>query len=158
MILVQKENFPRAQCRTCWANVVRKCREHEKLFPTDKWKQIDIDIHDLQLRFSDKIFSHGTSLTNRKMVHWFNYSTILAIFLNNALQNYLYGKNISDIDFLLLDHKIFNVYRYEGAAINMSLTNNGGESLNSKIKQKYTKRNKRHLPSFSPKIEQMLYD
>ena len=40
----------------------------------------------------------------------------------------------------------------------MPSTNNGCESLNAVIKKKYTMRNKLHLSSFLPKIEQMLYD
>jgi len=50
----------------CWAHVIRKCREHRKLVPTDKWNNIDADIHNLQLSFSDIIFNHGASLLKQK--------------------------------------------------------------------------------------------
>ena len=40
----------------------------------------------------------------------------------------------------------------------MPSTNNDCECLNAVIKKKYTMRNKLHLSSFLPKIEQMLYD
>ncbi|CAF0900360.1 unnamed protein product [Rotaria sordida] len=93
----QKDLSSGAKRLMCWAQVIRKCREHCKLVPKDKWNQIDLDIHDLQLR-------------------------------------------------------------YEGAGINVPSTNNGRESLNGKIKQQYTLRNKLHLSLFLPKIEQMLHD
>ena len=48
--------------------------------------------------------------------------------------------------------------RYEGAACNIPSTNNGCESLNGKIKQQYTLRNKLHLSSFLLKLEYMLHD
>ncbi|CAF1522516.1 unnamed protein product, partial [Didymodactylos carnosus] len=49
-------------------------------------------------------------------------------------------------------------YWYEGAAFGKPSTNNGCESTNAIIKQKYTLRNKLHLSAFLPKIEQMLTD
>ena len=50
----------------CWAHVIRKYREHRKLVPKDKWNQIDADIHNLQLSFSDIIFNHGALLLKEK--------------------------------------------------------------------------------------------
>ena len=50
----------------CWAHVIRKCREHRKLVPKDKWNEIDTDIHILQLSFSDVIFQHGAALLKYK--------------------------------------------------------------------------------------------
>ncbi|CAF1589200.1 unnamed protein product, partial [Didymodactylos carnosus] len=47
---------------------------------------------------------------------------------------------------------------YEGCVLNIPATNNGSESMNAKIKQQYTLRNKLHLSSFLPKIETMLGD
>ncbi|CAF4399431.1 unnamed protein product [Rotaria sp. Silwood2] len=134
----QKEVFPQARRLMCWAHVARKCREHRKLVPTEKWKQIDIDIHNLQLCFSDNIFSHGTNLLMKK------WSTDPLI---QQFQSYFFNQWIETLPLW-----------YEGAAINMPLTSNGCESLNSIIKKKYTMRNKLHLSSFLPKIEQMLND
>ncbi|CAF4383101.1 unnamed protein product [Rotaria socialis] len=37
---VQKEIFPQARRLMCWAHVVRKCREHRKLVPTDKGNKL----------------------------------------------------------------------------------------------------------------------
>ncbi|CAF1621834.1 unnamed protein product, partial [Didymodactylos carnosus] len=48
--------------------------------------------------------------------------------------------------------------KYEGCVLNIPATNNGSESMNAKIKQQYTLRNKLHLSSFLPKIETMLGD
>ena len=50
------------------------------------------------------------------------------------------------------------MFRYEGAAFAKPSTNNGLESLNGIIKQKYTLRNKLHLSTFLPKVETMLFD
>jgi hypothetical protein len=50
----------------CWPHVVRKCREHRKLVPNDKWNEVDADIHNLHLCFSDIIFTHGASLLKQK--------------------------------------------------------------------------------------------
>src|SRR5207249_344471 len=47
---------------------------------------------------------------------------------------------------------------YEGAVFSKPSTNNGLESLNAIIKQKYTLRNKLHLSAFLPKVEAMLLD
>ena len=58
----------------------------------------------------------------------------------------------------MLGRKIFYIYRYEDAAVNMLLPNNDCESLDSEIKQKYTIRNKLHSSSFLPKIEQTISD
>ncbi|CAF5050919.1 unnamed protein product, partial [Rotaria magnacalcarata] len=134
----QKEIFPQARRLMCWAHVARKCREHRKLVPTDKWQQIDTDIHDLQLCFSDNIFTHGVSLVMKK------WSTDPLI---QQFQQYFFDQWIDKLPLW-----------YEGAALNMPLTNNGCESLNSTIKKKYTMRNKLHMSSFLPKIEQMLHD
>ncbi|CAF1597895.1 unnamed protein product, partial [Didymodactylos carnosus] len=49
-------------------------------------------------------------------------------------------------------------YWYEGAAFGKPSTNNGCESMNAIIKQKYTLRNKLQLSAFLPKMEQMLTD
>ena len=72
----------------------------------------------------------------------------------------LYANKTSDVEFLISNDKIFYyTYKYEGAGTNIPSTNNACESSEfSVIKKKYTMRNKLHLSSFLPKIEQMLYD
>ena len=62
----QKEAFPQTRRLMCWTHVVRKCREHRKLVPLEKWKQVDDDIHNLQLCFSDDTFNHGINLLMKK--------------------------------------------------------------------------------------------
>ena len=62
----QMEVFLQARRLMCWAHVARKCREHRKLVPTEKWQQIDTDIHNLQFCFSDITFNHGTQLLMNK--------------------------------------------------------------------------------------------
>ena len=77
------------------------------------------------------------------------------ILLNNGFLKYVTGKESTcykyKTTFLLL-------FRYEGAAFAKPSTNNGLESLNGIIKQKYTLRNKLHLSTFLPKVETMLFD
>ncbi|CAF4502898.1 unnamed protein product, partial [Rotaria magnacalcarata] len=104
----QKEIFPQARRLMCWAHVARKCREHRKLVPTGKWQQIDTDIHDLQLCFSDNIFTQGVSLVMKK------WSTGPLI---QQFQQYFFDQWIDKLPLW-----------YEGAALNMPLTNNGCES------------------------------
>ncbi|CAF1398921.1 unnamed protein product [Rotaria magnacalcarata] len=137
----QKDLFPGAKRLMCWAHVIRKCHEHRKLVPKDKWNQIDLDIHDLQLSFSDSLFQCGASLLMKK---WSSDTLI------KQFQEYFYDQWI--IKLPLWREK------YEGAGINIPSTNNGCESLNGKIKQQYTLRNELHLSSFLSKIEQMLHD
>ncbi|CAF2642268.1 unnamed protein product [Rotaria sp. Silwood2] len=133
----QQEVFPQAKRLMCWAHTVRKIREHRKLVPTDKWNEVDSDIHNLQLCFSDNIFNCAVSLLNLK---WNNYP------LMKQFQEYFFNEWIKKLPLW-----------YEGAACHIPSTNNGCESLNGKIKQQYTLRNKLHLSSFLPKIEQMLH-
>ena len=49
-------------------------------------------------------------------------------------------------------------FRYEGSTFGKPSTNNGCESYNAVIKQKYTLRNRLPLSAFLPKVEQMLKD
>ncbi|CAF1448070.1 unnamed protein product, partial [Didymodactylos carnosus] len=134
----QQAVFPQSKRLMCWAHVIRKCREHRKLVPKDKWNDIDADIHALQLSFSDDIFSRGSLLLTQK---WSADSAI------QQFQQYFFDQWITKLPLW-----------YEGAAFNLPSTNNGCESLNGKIKQQYTLRNKLHLTSFLPKMEQMLND
>ncbi|CAF4878583.1 unnamed protein product [Rotaria socialis] len=129
----QQEVFPQAKRLMCWAHTVSKIREHRKLVPADKWNEVDSDIHNLQLCFSDNIFNCAVSLLK---LEWDNYP------LMKQFQKYFFNEWIKKIPVW-----------YEGAACNIPSTNNGCESLNGKIKEQYTLRNKLHLSSFLPKIE-----
>lgn len=60
------EIFPEAKRLMCWPHVIRRCREHRKLVLKDKWNDIDSDIHNLQLSFSDTVFNKGASLLKQK--------------------------------------------------------------------------------------------
>ena len=91
---------------------------------------------------------------NGTLIHLF--INLVAIFLINGSLHYPSDKKKIYLWFSNVSY-VFN-YRYEGAAANVPYSNNGCESLNGKIKQHYTLRNKLHASSFLPKIEQMLND
>ena len=77
------------------------------------------------------------------------------ILLNKGLVTYVTDKRNTSRKMKKL---IILPHRYEGAAFAKPSTNNGLESLNAVIKQKYTLRNKLHLSTFLPKVEVMLSD
>ncbi|CAF4402558.1 unnamed protein product [Rotaria socialis] len=91
---VQKEIFPQARRLMCWAHVVRKCREHRKLVPTDKG--------------------------NKLILIYMIYNYVFPIIY--LLTQYFFDQWIDKLPLW-----------YEGAALNMPLTNNGCESLHSTI-------------------------
>ncbi|CAF4506684.1 unnamed protein product [Rotaria sp. Silwood2] len=128
--------FPQSRRLMCWSHMIRKCRLHRNLVPKDLWPSMDQDIHSLQLSFSDDIFNNGVKLFLQK---W------------NAIPSM---KNFMEY---FVEQWITKLpYWYEGAVFGKPATNNGCESMNAIIKQKYTLRNKLHLSAFLPKVEQML--
>ena len=46
--------------------MIRSCRKHHNLLPRNLWPTFDIDIHTLQLNFSDDVFNHGVKLLLQK--------------------------------------------------------------------------------------------
>ncbi|CAF3469772.1 unnamed protein product [Rotaria sp. Silwood1] len=134
----QNTVFPNSRRLMCWSHMIKKCRHHRNLVNKNDWLMIDKDIHELQLAFTDDIFDRGIFLLLQK---W-NQIPSMKQFVN-----------------YFTDHWVSNLrYWYEGAAYGKPSTNNGLESLNGIIKQKYTLRNKLHLSAFLPKVEVMLSD
>ncbi|CAF1552010.1 unnamed protein product, partial [Didymodactylos carnosus] len=131
--------IPRSRRLMCWAHMIRKCREHRKLIPNEQKRlNVEKDIVNLQLCFQDNLFSQAASLLLGK---WS---------LDNQLdrfRTYFEGQWINDLSFW-----------YEGAVCLAPSTNNGLESLNGKIKQSYTMRNKLSLATFLQTAERMLRD
>ncbi|CAF0894013.1 unnamed protein product [Rotaria sordida] len=134
----QEMIFPNSRRLMCWSHMIRKCRKHRNLVAKNDWQIIDKDIHTLQLAFTDDLFDHGATLLLQKL------SLIPTM---KRFVDYFTEQWVSKIH-----------YWYEGAAFAKPSTNNGLESLNGIIKQKYTLRNKLHLSTFLPKVETMLFD
>ncbi|CAF1550482.1 unnamed protein product, partial [Rotaria sordida] len=132
----QQFELPNCRRLMCWSHAIRKIRQHRKMIPVEKWRGIERDISTLQLSFNDNIFQKGSSLLLTK---WKS-DPELFMFANYFEQTWL------------LDLKFW----YEGAAIGYPLTNNGLESLNNRIKQQYTLRNKLPLPKFISTMDTML--
>jgi hypothetical protein len=42
--------------------MIQKCRAHRNLLTKQQWKQVDTEIHAVQLSFSDDVFHHGINL------------------------------------------------------------------------------------------------
>ncbi|CAF1174106.1 unnamed protein product [Didymodactylos carnosus] len=131
--------IPQSRRLMSWAHMIRKCREHRKVIPNEqKWLNVEKDIVNLQLCFKDNLFNQAASLLLGK---WS---------LDNQLdrfRTYFEGQWINDLSFW-----------YEGAVCLAPSTNNGLESLNGKIKQSYTMRNKLSLATFLQTAERMLRD
>ncbi|CAF1063645.1 unnamed protein product [Didymodactylos carnosus] len=134
----QQTVFPQSRRMMCWFHMIQKCRLHRNLVTKEQWVSIDADLHAIQLSFSDDVFNRGITLLIQK---W----------SANPLM-----KNFSDY---FVDQWVTKLpFWYEGAAYGKPSTNNGCESMNAVIKQKYTLRNKLQLSAFLPKMEQMLQD
>ena len=139
----------------CWSYMIRKCRQHRNLVSKIQWQTVDAQIHALQLSFSDEVFQRGAALLIQK---WSDDSSMMKFsdyFLDLWITKLLTGKARSNAT-----HPInkFLFYRYEGSVFTKPSTNNGCESMNAIIKQKYTLRNRLHLSAFLQKVEQMLND
>ncbi|CAF0859380.1 unnamed protein product [Didymodactylos carnosus] len=118
--------------------------EHRKLVPKDKWNDIDTDIHALQLSFSDDIFNRGSLLLTQK------WSADRGI---QQFQQYCFDQWITKPPLWYLTN-----FAVIGMKVQHSiyLQRTMAESLNGKIKQQYTLRNKLHLSSFLPKQQRIL--
>ncbi|CAF1047790.1 unnamed protein product [Didymodactylos carnosus] len=104
-------------------------REHRKLVvDKEKWLAIEKDIVSLQLVFNDHLFDSAASLMIMKWT---------AEKDPDAFRKYVENQWLLSLPFW-----------YEGSANLSPSTNNGLESLNHKIKQMYTLRNKLSLSSF----------
>jgi hypothetical protein len=130
--------FPYSRRLMCWAHAIRQMRQHRKMMPSDKWKVVEGDILALQLSFDDELFNQASSLLLKK---WRSDPDL------HTFSNYFEHTWLNDLK-----------YWYEGAAVGYPSTNNGLESLNAKIKQQYTLRNKLPLSKFLATMEIMLHD
>ena len=123
----------------CWAHVIRNIRKNRTLIKSkEKFLMVEQDIMNLQLAFNDQVFFAGAKL---------------------LLEKWAADKDLHQFS------KYFNkewlthlCYWYEGAARFSPSTNNGLESLNGRIKNHYTMRNKLALAPFLQLAEKMLID
>jgi hypothetical protein len=123
----------------CWAHVIRNIRKHRTLIKNkQKFIVVEKDIKDLQLAFNDHVFSIGAQLLLQK---WAIDEDL------REFSRYFSQQWLSDL-----------CYWYEGAAQFTPSTNNRLESLNGRIKQHYTMRNKLPLAPFLQVAEKMLVD
>ena len=50
----------------CWFHVVQKRRAHRNLLTKQQWREIDQEIHAVQLSFSYDVFNYGINLLMTK--------------------------------------------------------------------------------------------
>ncbi|CAF1306954.1 unnamed protein product, partial [Rotaria sordida] len=131
--------LPTCRRLMCWPHVLRKVREHRSLIKNkEKFLMVEKDIKELQLAFNDQVFFAGAKLMLEK---WATDKDL------NKFSQYFSEQWLSHL-----------CYWYEGAARFTPSSNNGLESLNGRIKQHYTMRNKLPLAPFLQLAEKMLVD
>ena len=123
----------------CWAHMITCCRKHHgKLFPKAEWAQLESDINILQLAPNKTMFDIGARLF---MYKWRDHP----IERVNTFVGYF-------------DRQWLHLLPtwYEGSAAHVPSTNNGLESLNNRVKEEHTLRQRLPLPRFLAAATEMV--